>query len=273
MNPSEVFSAQADLMRRASDLLMVRRQKIPPEMGVSLPPHNLITRIFKERSLRLYEDTLKYLAGEIERSGAYPHYFLLPHVRTLLDIFSRFVHLQAKSEVQQGLICAAYQLKTHRLVPDAYATGLQMHQTLFTQNGIEFPQDPTLFDEREHVRKRGLSFGNMKDLLSADRVKDLAMNTRDVFVGGVLDEMYGPFSEYIHGNPFQYTGVEQNERFWVAATTVSTTAYLIEIVDTHTLNWRNPRDARDWLKDAKRTRDTLTGLWLSEIRRRQSELS
>lgn len=260
---------QADLMRSAANLLEVRKKKIPPQVHEKLTTEDITVRIFKGRSIRLYADILNFLAGEIQRGDAYSHYFLLPHTRTLLDIFSRFVRLQECDSVKQALICIGYQLKTCRWEIPLYSNALKLYGPFLSEKGVLFPQDPALFDERDHIWKRDLSFGKMKDLLEIQRVKDLSIYTRDVFVGGVVDKMYGPFSEFVHGNPYQYTGESHNERFWVAATTISTTAYFIELIDRYTLDWQKPADARMWLGAANKARLKLIDLWRLQIAKRQ----
>ena len=260
----EIFSKQADLFLEAADLMQNRISQIEPgKDSQDIPTEDAAVRIFKVRSLRVYRDTLRFLAKEILKKDDRRHYFLLPHVRTQQDIYARFLHLRINCAdlAAQALTCIAYQLLTYRALGESgYKKTLPIYKDFLIRQNFLFPEE-SLELTPEWVRDRNLAFVNKRKLLKPENIKDYAVYTLDVFKPSQTYEIYSYLSEFMHGNPYYYNESACNEKFWVLTMSLQTASCLIELIDRATLKKINPRDFRVWLSKINATKKDVIGLW------------
>ncbi len=264
----EIISTQADLMRQAAVLVGERARQIEPlpEEKAGISDSESAIRLFRIRSLKLYQGVLEFLADEIIKEEPKRYFFLLPHVRTLLDIYSRFLHLLLKcpTDNEKALVCIAYQLNTYRNIgEEGYKKGLEFYKDFLTVTKPDFPQTPEALTWR-WIRSNGLAFGSKSDLLTAENIKRFSMHALDVFGANKTYEIYSHISELLHGNPYLYNDSSHNERFWIAAMSLINTAFLLDMIDRFILDKGQQRDAREWLTTVKNSRAEFTGLWVSK---------
>lgn len=266
----EIFKTQIKFLEHAVEILDTRAQEIEKNERASKYSDKseaeikAIIAVFKVRSIKLYKDTLFYIAEQAVKDDLNSHFFLLPHVRTLLDIYGRFIHLleKCKDESQQALTCLAYQLLLFKHLnsePD-YLKILSSASNFLSKIGFSFPT--VLLDYGHNwVKKNNLAFAKMRDLLTVVNMKKYSINVFTMF--GTMEQygIYSAFSEYLHGNPYYYYESPTNEKFWVIAECISTTAFLIELIDLQTLKKTNPKDFRLWLTDIQKNKSDFVKLW------------
>lgn len=276
-----IFTTQAVSMKKAADLLEFRINLIRPDKNIqatwnaSVSEKENTIRIFKQRSIRLYVDTLLYLSVEILKPEKANHFFLLPHLRTLLDVYARFLHLlvNCSNDARQALTCITYQLLTFKDINDGqhYREALSLCKDFLEEEKFNFPEDPSKLDI-EWIRKNSnLMFAKRSKLLTEDNIKTHSPYSMDVFGSNKTYLIYSSLSEFLHGNPYYYTGKPHNERFWVASMSISISAFLIELIDKYTLNKIQSKDFRVWLKEVKDNKTDFLKLWIGRTKRVTSQ--
>lgn len=266
----EIFLIQANLLKQASLLLGDRASQIELierlREGISDGDRekHIAISLFKTRSLKLCKHTIDYLSDEIMRDDPKIYYFLMPHVRTLLDIYARFIHLlsSCKDDKQQALTCISYQLLSYRILEQEplYKDTLGLYKNFLSQANFIFPENSSDYDY-EWMKKKNLIFLKNKKLLTIDNIKKYSIYSIDIFKPKETYKIYSSFSEFLHGNPYYHGGTPHNERFWVVGMCLSILPFFIEIIDIYTLNKTNPRDFRIWLSEIKKSRPDFSILW------------
>lgn len=270
----EIFKIQADFIKQAADLIEERAKAI--EKVEKAAAYNTASEsekkaaigIFKIRSLRLCRDTLLYIADEVIRDDPKIGFFLMPHARTILDVYARFIHLleNCSGEDDQALVCIAYQLLLPKYLESEveYQKTFNLYKNFFKQINFNFPTDLAVYS-KNWVKNNNLNFADAKSLLTTNNLKKYALNVGSVFGVEETYRIYSGFSEFLHGNPYYYNESPHNERFWVVAICLSTAAFFIELIDLHTLKKRNPRDFRMWLDVVKKNKIDFINLWKSQV--------
>lgn len=269
----EIFSTQISLIKEAVIILEERIKEINQIERDRKYTSNIEAEkrgaigVFKYRSLLLYKETLSYIANEVIRDKPKISYFLLPHVRTILDVYARFVHLleNCSDEDQQALACIAYQLLLPKYLDSEleYQKGLELYKNFLIQKNFIFPQTLSGYS-KTWVKNNGLAFSDMKSLLTTDNFKKYSINVYTIFGTKDIYRIYSGFSEFLHGNPYYYNELPHNEKFWVISTCISIFAFFIEMVDSNTFNKRNRRDFRVWLDKVKKNKQDFVKLWKSK---------
>lgn len=223
--------------------------------------------IFQTRSILVFRDTLDFLASEILVPDAKKRaFFLLPHARTLLDIYARFLHLliNCPDEDKRALTCIAYQMLGARLLTGstAYDEALKIYGVFLDRVKPDFPKDPATL-KYGWIVKNGLAFADRDELLTPENMKRFSNYSLEVFGTEKTYFIYSSISEFLHGNPYYYRGEEHNERFWVTSTAMITTAFFVELIDRYILDVQ-PRDFREWLAEVKRTKGEYARFWNSK---------
>ncbi len=164
MTDEPIFNEQAQLITKAAALFREKIRTInSTEITENLSVEESVTRIFHVRSLNVYADVLDYVAVELLRSDAKTYYFLLPHVRTLLDIYARFLHLQLNCPLSssKAMVCIAYQLYTLKSIKDGteYRKALEIYAPFLNQQTLSFPRNPQDLEFR-WMKKNQLVFAD-----------------------------------------------------------------------------------------------------------------
>ena len=270
----DAFSQCSELIKRAAKLIegqisqIEEREHNTAFVSSWEAQRSAAVQIFRVRSLQLYRDTLLFLAGQILDADWKHHYFLLPHVRTLLDIYARFIHLFERCEGfdKQALTCIAYQVITVKTLNSeaAYQTTLMTVDQFLQKIGFAFPGFEDL--KFSWIKNQNLHFAKRDELLTTENMKKYSTYTLDIFKPSNTYDIYSYLSEFMHGNPYYYNETPYNERFWVASMTLSTTAFLLELVDCHVLSRIQTRDFRVWLKDVEKNRTDFMQVWRARIK-------
>lgn len=260
-------------MKRATDLVDNLIVKVEPdeEEKKHMSASAAALCLFRIKSLKLYRDTLNYLADEIIRTEVKNYKFLLPHLRTLFEVYGRFLHLLVKcsDDDQRALVCLTYQLYTAKNVADVggnFKEVFDLNREFIQKMRPDFPKEAESLS-RSWIAKNGLNFGSNAELLTQENIRRFSVETEKVFGTDKNYILYSHFSELLHGNPYYYNSAPYNERFWATALSLINTAFLIEVVDRYILNRGQSKDAREWLKEVADSRPEFIRLWQS---RRQS---
>lgn len=262
MNEENIFSKQSDLMKEALTLFDERISRIKPtaneESNISISDSAI--RIFRIKSLKLYRDTLEFLAEEVTNTKIKNYAFLLPQVRTLLDIYAHFLHilLNCPSEAQQALTVITYQLRSFRHMKTEFDKGLEFYKDFLAQEKPDFPKDPAMLS-LSWIGENGFNFKNNSELLTPENIGRFSTETIKIFGTNKTYEIYRHFSELLHGNPYVYS--PKNERFWVVSMAIMNTSFLVELIDRHILDKGQLKDARAWLKRVENGRKEFVDLW------------
>jgi hypothetical protein len=271
-----IFSKQAQLMERACILFENRIKQIEPNQNQNIIEENIATiKVFQVISLKFYKDILAFLTKEIQKNELERYLFLLGNVRTLLDIYARFLHLSfnCRDDDKRALICLAYQLLSYRGRDDSgYKKILDLHKGFLSKVNFSFPENPTDLDFR-WIKNKGLDFPSREKLLTKDLIEKDSIHTMGVFKGEKIYEIYSFFSELLHGNPYCYTSEPRNERFWVVSESLMTSAFLIELIDKEILRKVLSKDFRTWLDDVKNSQKDFVSIWKRKISFRGQTLS
>lgn len=266
----KILETQIELLERAIIILESRAREIEKnEKGRTCSSSaesemKAVIGAFKVRSIILCKDTLSYVAKEITRKEPKIGYFLLPHVRTVLDVYARFVHLleNCSNESEQAMTCIAYQLLLTKYLNSEteYLKCLDINKNFLNQAPTHFPLTLSGYG-KTWVKNNKLAFARMDTLLTPENMKKYALEADAVFGTDRTYEIYSALSEYLHGNPNYYVNSPHNEKFWVISLSTSVLAFFIEVIDLYTLQKRGARDFRIWLNDVKKNKPDFAKLW------------
>ena len=270
----DIFSIHADLMQRAAAIIDSRIEEIEQTGKSRTYPSEVeaesdaLIGLFTVRSLQLYRDTLSFIASEVMHEDHKHHRFLLPHGRTLLDIHARFLHLLDKcsDKNSRALTCLCYAMLTSKDVGNEgeYVKWLQeVSPNLLKYMKIDFPNISEL--NFSWVKKNGFGFAKRSELLTPEIIKKYSDETVRVFSPERTYKIYSHLSELLHGNPYYYTEDSHNERFWVVSMGVTTTGFIIELIDKYTIGKVGRRDLREWLKEVNTSKKDFISLWRSRV--------
>lgn len=269
MDEAKIFSVQSDLIVKAAELFQTRinsletlARDLSPNNDPADNEKNVAIYTFAIRSLNLFRDTLTFISTEIIRQELERAYFLLAQTRTLLDVYSRFIHLYAsRTNDNRALKCIAYQLFTSAGLGDdsMYKKVLLCYKNFLTKIKFNFPPECNEFDFVWY-RDNDLRFPSNNKTLTSDNIKRCSAYTMDVFKSEKTSTVYSHLSELMHGNPYYY-GAPHNERFWIVGVSIPESSFLIELIDRYLLDKINPRDFRLWLSEIKKTRADFVQLW------------
>jgi hypothetical protein len=260
----EILSIQACLLKDGAEILDKRVNEI--EKIAREKNHSTIENaemesaidVFQIRSLKLYRDILFYISEEVKRND-YIHFFLFPHVRTFLDVYGKFIYLlERDSKEKQALVCITYQLRLSKRLSDLeYLKTLSIYKN-FLKN-FNFPTNSSAYSKK-WIKENGLNFAQMESLLASEKVKKYSIEVYNIFGTDKNYLFYSHFSEFLHGNPYYYDA-HKNEKFWVIAISISTTAFFIELIDLYILKKRNSSDFIHWLNKIKKHKPEFIELW------------
>lgn len=265
MEPDEqVVKKLSDLMYRACALLEEQARMI--RAGADNTLEDATFRIFLERSIRVYVGSLKYLASEILRTDESIYPYLLPNVRTLLDVYARFLHLAslAGDEEKRALTCVIYHLQTMsgHMADSQYVPVYTLYRPMILKHKIPVPADPKRFDARK-FEKMEISFPNRRKILTEEKIRAHSVHVAKNFGMKMVYGFYAFFSETLHGNPYTYAEGINNERLWIISLSLINSALFIELIDKYILHRGQSRDSREWFKDLLAERASLTEVWMS----------
>lgn len=273
MNEDSIFSEQSRLLHVVAEILDTRIIEIEEKekekektVSISESEKSSIIAIFVIRSLKYYKDSVIFLAGEIDSPDLNRHIFATAHVRTLLDIYGRFLHLleNCRNEDERALTCISYQLLTYNKVKlfAYYRPIINLYENFLKSINFTFPTEARDLNY-DWIKEKKLNFVSYKKLLKTEKMKKYATYTLDIFSLSDFANLYSSFSEYVHGNPFLYQDSPRNERFWIASMSILISSFLIELNDLYFLNKTNPRDFNRWQRDIKKSKRYFLPLWLS----------
>ncbi len=267
-----IFLTQIDLLKEAVEIIANRADKIAEierirkSISDSESEKRAILGVFKVKSLRLFKDTLFFISVETKRTDPKLHYFLMPHVRTLVDVYVRFLHLIAncKDDNEQSLTCIAYQLLSYKFLRQdyEYTRTLSLYKNFLSSIKFNFPEKSEEYDFN-WIKNKKIGFQSVKKVLTVANIEKYSRSVNGVFKPRETYNIYASFSEFLHGNPYYYNKESHNERFWVVGTCMFMSAFLIELIDLYSLEKVNARDFRIWLTKVNNSRTDFVTLWRS----------
>lgn len=268
MEQEEVFSKVATLIAEAEKLLRSRIDELKPESSDVWSPgiHERDTlAVFLIRSLDRCTRTLRYLCDCTTSADAEVHFFALSQVRTLIDIYAKFLYLATSpDDTTRAKICIAYQTKTvSKIAEGQLQEVLKLNEAYTRMIGFEIPSEGS--EIWKWYKKSGLEFPSINKILVPETMNRYAVETVSVFKAKDWYNIFSHISEIAHGNPY-YHDKPHSESFWVATMTLSTTAYIIELVDKCFLNKIKPCDYREWLKSSKELQPKLIESWRKKLK-------
>lgn len=229
-------------------------------------------KIFYTRSLKSYKTVLEFISAECLDPSPRRALFLLPHVRTLLDIYSRLLDLQIRTdENKKALICIAYQLYSYKTFnsPGESQKTIDLYRDFLIETHPNFPEKLADLSWR-WLERNELIFSRRNDILTPENMSRYSDEATVVFGTEKVYEIYSFFSEMLHGNPYYYNDEAHNERFWVVSMAQVNTAFLIELIDRYLLDRGVARDFRDWLAKNRGAKDRFVRVWIRERGTRQA---
>lgn len=277
MNPEdEVISKQIDLMGQAPSLIQERIKWLTPVKGDPvLSDADSTVRIYQIQSLKRFKEILEFLAPEVRVVENKKCIYLLPNIRTLLDIYANFLHLElnCSNSDERAIMCIAHQLFIGKKLGSGdgnyklYQEAFEIYKDVIQRTKPDFPTTPEKLSKK--WMKENKLFPASKDiLLTPENMNKFSSYSIQVFGVKKTYEIYSSISEILHGNPYYYKEESHNERFWIITMSLSTSAFLIEFIDRYILNKGESRDFREWLASCKTNSREYAEVW----KRRKLEL-
>lgn len=263
MGEPEIIIAHAGLIDKAASIVQERINLLTPNEENTLSDEESAVRVYQIRSLKIYKRYLVFIAKELLKNDPEAAFFLLPQVRTLIDIYSKLLHLQINmnGSKDRALISIAHQLSA---VHAAEASTAFDKTKLAYEMIIEgTPLAQITYEEFsfQWMKRNNFHFPSRDRLLTEENVNRYAIDARELFRGKQLHRLYAAFSEYNHGNPFYGSTEQHNERYWVISMSIQMTAYLIELIDREILNKPKKTDFRQWINEIKKNKAGLLSAW------------
>ncbi len=268
VDDEEIIKNQIDLLNQAVSILndrilkiegIAKNRKYSSKDEASI---RSIIDIFETLSLKLYKDILYYITQEVGRNDPI-HFFLLPHIRTLLDIYGRLIYIldKRRDESLVALTCLSCQLIVSKAIKSEknYLELLKLAEDFLTKVKFSFPSF-SIFSKK-WVGNNHLKFPKTGTLITEENVKKYSINVFTIFNTKEPHNIYSGFSEYIHGNPYYYKEKPLNEQFWVISQAIWTTAFLLEMIDSLILKKNNSSDFQNWLNQIKKSKPDFIKLW------------
>lgn len=254
----------ADILNNRANLIEDFEKTLTTESEYEKEKRAVIA-VFKIRSLKLCKDTIVYLSDELLKNNYSTDFFLLPHVRTLVDVYSRFLCLKEKNdEDQQALVCIAYQLNSYKNLDDSnYKKILGLYSNFLNKIKFNFPEKLSDFTN-SFMDKRKIKFEKTRNILTIEKINSCSINAKKTFKQDNPYTIYSHISEFMHGNPYYYNDSPHNEKFWILAISISMMTFFIEIIDIYTLRKNNSRDLLNLLSKIKENRVDFVNLWKNQ---------
>ena len=274
MNPEdEVISKQIDLMGQAPSLIQERIKWLTPVKGDPvLSDADSTVRIYQIQSLKRFKEILEFLAPEVRVVENKKCIYLLPNIRTLLDIYANFLHLElnCSNSDERAIMCIAHQLFIGKKLGSGdgnyklYQEAFEIYKDVIQRTKPDFPTTPEKLSKK--WMKENKLFPASKDiLLTPENMNKFSSYSIQVFGVKKTYEIYSSISEILHGNPYYYKEESHNERFWIITMSLSTSAFLIEFIDRYILNKGESRDFREWLASCKKNSREYAEVWKRKI--------
>ncbi len=270
----EVIDSQLDLIKQASILFDERIKVFTPlqEEAFTISAADSAIRIYQIRALKRYKEILDFLGVEAQSEDEKKYIYLLPNVRTLLDIYANFVHLEINcpSNDDKAIFCIAHSLLIAKTLKNSngkypyYDETFKLYKDFIARAKPDFPQNPELLS-KNWMRDNKLFAAQKEILLTPANMNRFSSYSIKVFGIERTYEIYSSISEILHGNPYYYKEESYNERFWIISMCLRTSAFLIEYIDRYILDKGQKRDFRDWLSSCENTKKEYVSVWKKRI--------
>ena len=123
MKDNNVFDDVVKAQYTGADLIASRTVLLRPEepsSGIDKHAKNTIA-LFLIRALKRYERTLRYVAKSTDLEDAESHYFALPHVRTMIDLYAKVLFLAGQpDDNSRAQTCIAYSVYSRKSISITY---------------------------------------------------------------------------------------------------------------------------------------------------------
>ena len=263
MEDNRVMIAHAELIKRSTFIIQNRVDLLSQISESEFSNEEIAIRVYQTRSLMFYKRFLTYISREMSNNDPESAYFLILQTRTLMDIYSRFLHLEINliDDKARSLVCIAVQLLAAHAAesrPTFNEVKAQYAEAIAKSPISEVEFDQYSFD---WVRNNGLNFPSRSKILTEENVNRFAIDTKEQFKGQQLYKLYAAFSEYGHANPFYGNDQPHNEKYWVITVSIQMTAYLIELIDRRILKDPKKGDFRLWLKEVAKNENSFLLSW------------
>ena len=267
MDQDKVFREVATLVDSITELLNIRIKNLRPvdESRYSNELHaKKAIALFLIRILNRYNRTLIHISKCILADDVELHYFTLPHIRTITDIYAKILYLAGcENDDFRALTCISYQAYAVSKTDDNNLLKeiLDLNKEYLVDHEFFIPDNVNKMWSWYKDKKFKYNFSSNNIILKPEIMSKYAIQTEQVFKANDWYPIYSHISEILHGNPY-YPDKPTNERYWISIMSLSTSAHTLELIDRVFLGKSYPSDYRKWLKLAKDLQPGIISQWL-----------
>jgi len=232
----------------------------------------------KRRYLEFFNDIVIFLLGKLRKEKEENFRFLLPNIRTLLDIYGQLLYLCNENENRQASICMANSLFTlantvespdeksskeekqaYEGIKEIYNKSYGEWKPFFDRENIDIPEDMKLFFGRK-LKRLGLKFPPLPEMLKKENIKASSPETIKIFPK-IAEKVYNRFtSNYVHGNPLA-KNIHGNERLWIIAKVQSLSSLVVDLINTKVLRDSRKIELIKWIKELSQKKPEFVNFW------------
>jgi len=234
----------------------------------------------KRRYLEFFNDIVGFLVDKLRKEKDENFRFLLPSIRTLLDIYGQLLYLCNKGENKQASICVANSLFTlvntiespdeksskeekqaYEGIKEAYNKSYRDWKPFFDRENIDIPEDMELFSRRK-LEGLGLNFPPLPQMLKKETIKASSPETIKIF-SKTTEKVYNTYrftSNYVHGNVLA-KNIHGNERLWIIAKVQILSNLIVDLVNTKVLGDSRKKELVEWMNKLSQKRQAFVNFW------------
>lgn len=261
-----------------SDIDSIGRSVVLPDATEDLKQAGILNT--KRRYLEFFNDIVIFLIYRLKKEKEGNFRFLLPNIRTLLDIYGQLLYLCNEDENRQASICAANSLFTlantvekpdensseevkqaYEKIKEVYDKGYNDWKPFFDREAIDVPENIELFSKGK-LRELGLNFPPLPQMLKKENIRNCSPETIKVFPRAVknISNTYRFLCNYVHGNTLS-KGVHGNEKLWIIAKVQILSSLIVDLVNIKILGGSRKKELIKWMNELSQKRQEFVNFW------------
>jgi len=232
----------------------------------------------KRSYLEFFNDIVIFLSNKLREEKEENFRFLLPNIRTLLDIYGRLLYLCSEDENKQTSICMANSLFTladtvdnsDEGIEESYNKGYKDFKPFFDREDINIPKDIKLFSKGK-LEKLELNFPPLLQILKKEIIETSSPETMKIFprIAKEVYKTYKFISNYIHGN-ILFKNKHKNQKLWIISKVQILSSLIVDLVNTKVLRDSRKAELMKWAEELSQKRARFVNFWRGRNRNRNA---
>lgn len=230
--------------------------------------------LFTQRSyLDFFRKIVNFIYEKLEKETPEKDFFFhIPHMRTLIEIYSYLLYLCFQSEKRQMELIISKNFYTLAKVDSSfptpeiqqeYAKTYEYYKSYIDREKLIFPKNATDFSKK-WLEKSGYDNPSVEQMLKTEWIKISAPQICKISPKKAdknsYYNIYKHFSNYVHGNVLHKEDYG-NEKLWIISETLNLCVVMIELINTQILGNSRRKEILEWIKRVAKNSPNFLKLW------------